>query len=141
MLFYVICITDADVSNKLEAPSVSSTSGPWSAPAIPDLPLPAGLPLLHKPQHKHFSPSGAPKIALSPAHSPFYGPLVTSSRHPTSSRLSKPLMKRGVSAPPIASLKNIAPTEPDTGVPLSSLAQPPLSPYISGNFYLESTIL
>ncbi|KAF5455400.1 hypothetical protein F2P56_024979 [Juglans regia] len=133
MMSVVVVFTanDADVSNNLEASSVSPTSGSWSAPAIPDLPLPADLPLFHKPQRKHFSPRGAPKIALSPAHSPFYGPLVTSSHHSTSSRLSKPLMKRNALALPIASLKNIAPTEPDTGAPLSSLAQPPLSPYIS----------
>ncbi|KAG6648014.1 hypothetical protein I3843_07G117000 [Carya illinoinensis] len=130
VLFYVICITDADVSNNLEAPSVSPTSGPWSAPAVPDLRLLADLPLFHKPQRKHFSPHGAPKIALSLAHSPFYGPLVTSSHHSTSSHLSKPLMKSAL-AQPIDSLKNIAPTEPDTGAPLSSLAQPPLSPRIS----------
>lgn len=132
LLFYVIFVTDADVTNnRLEAPLVS----PTTAPAIPDLPLPAELPLLHRHQHKHFSPRGAPKIALSPAHAPFYGPLVTSSHPPTRSQLSKPLMKRTALAPPVASFENIAPMQSGAGAVPSGLGQPPLSPYNSGKFY------
>lgn len=140
VLFYVIYITDADVSNDLlEAPLVSPTSAPLIAPAIPDLPLPADLPLFHKPRHKHFSPRGAPTTALSPAHPPFYGPLVTPGHPPTSSRLSKPMMKRSVLAPPIASFKNIAPTQSSAGSLPSGLAQPPLSPSVSGKFCSKRT--
>lgn len=129
VLFYVISIADADVSNDLlEAPLVSPTSAPLAAPAIPGLPLPADLPQFHKPRHKHFSPRGAPTTALSPAHPPFYGPLVTPGHPPTSSRLSKPLMKRSVLAPPIAGFKNIAPTQSGAGALPSGIAQPPLSP-------------
>ncbi|XP_041022179.1 proline-rich receptor-like protein kinase PERK3 [Juglans microcarpa x Juglans regia] len=128
LLFYVILITDADVPNNLlEAPLVS----PTTASAIPDLPLPAELPLLHKHQHKHFSPRGAPKIALSPAHAPSYGPLVTSSHPPTSSRLSRPSMKRTALAPPVTSFEHIAPMQSGAGAVPSGLAQPPLSPYNS----------
>jgi hypothetical protein len=140
VLFYVIYITNADVSNDhLEAPLVSPTSAPLTAPAIPDLPLPADLPMFHKPRHKHFSPRGAPTTALSPAHPPFYGALLTPGHPPTSSRLSKPLMKRSVLAPPIASFKNIAPTQSSAGAPPSGLAQPPLSPSVSGKLCSERT--
>lgn len=130
VFFYVISIANSDVpKNLLEVPSVSPISPPLAAPAIPDLPLPANLPTLHKLRHKHFSPRGAPTISLSPAHTPIYGPLVTSSHPPTSPRLSKPLMKRSRLAPPIASFENIAPAESNTGERPSGLAQPPLSPY------------
>lgn len=140
VLFYVISIADADVSNDLlEAPLVSPTSAPLAAPAIPGLPLPADLPQFHKPRHKHFSPRGAPTTALSPAHPPFYGPLVTPGHPPTSSRLSKPLMKRSVLAPPIASFKNIAPTQSGAGALPSGIAQPPLSPSGSGKLCSETT--
>ena len=141
VLFYVIYITDADVSNDhLEAPFVSPSSAPLTAPAIPDLPLPADLPMFHKPRHKHFSPRGAPTTALSPAHPPFYGALLTPGHPPTSSRLSKPLMKRSVLAPPIASFKNIAPTQSSAGAPPSGLAEPPLSPSVSGKLCSERTL-
>ncbi|XP_075641999.1 uncharacterized protein LOC142613509 isoform X2 [Castanea sativa] len=135
-VFYVISIVYADVPRSLlEAPSVYPTRPPLAAPAIPDLPLPSDLPPSHKPQHKHFSPHGAPTIALSPAHTPIYGPLVTSTHPPTSSHLSKPLMKSNSLAPPIAGFENISPTEAGAGagagaVP-SGLPQPPLSPHAS----------
>lgn len=135
----MISIVYADVPRSLlEAPSVYPTRPPLAAPAIPDLPLPADLPPSHKPQHKHFSPRGAPTIALSPAHTPFYGPLVTSTHPPTSSHLSKPLMKRNSLAPPIAGFENISPTEAGAGVVPSGLPQPPLSPYASSKLYSQS---
>ncbi|KAM3687343.1 hypothetical protein ACB098_10G070300 [Castanea mollissima] len=131
-VFYVISIVYADVPRSLlEAPSVYPTRPPLAAPAIPDLPLPSDLPPSHKPQHKHFSPHGAPTIALSPAHTPIYGPLVTSTHPPTSSHLSKPLMKRNSLAPPIAGFENISPTEAGAGAVPSGLPQPPLSPHAS----------
>jgi hypothetical protein len=142
VFFYVISIANSDVpKNLLEVPSVSPISPPLAAPAIPDLPLPANLPTPHKLRHKHFSPRGAPTISLSPAHTPIYDPLVTSTHPPTSPRLSKPLMKRSRLAPPIASFENIAPADSNTGERPSGLAQPPLSPYGSSKLYCQSTCI
>ena len=112
-------------------------SPPWAS--TQGLGMHAGSPPWARshPQHKHFSPRGAPTIALSPAHTPIYGPLVTSTHPPTSSHLSKPLMKRNSLAPPIAGFENISPTEAGAGVVPSGLPQPPLSPYASSKLYSQ----
>ncbi|KAM1668346.1 hypothetical protein FF1_047205 [Malus domestica] len=130
---YVISVTEAsEPYGLLKAPSVSLSSAPLAAPAMPNLPLPATLPVshYHRRWQKHFLPHAAP-VALSPAHPPFYGPLITAGHPPTASRLSKPSMKRSGLAPPLASFKNIAPTQSSAGTIPSGLAQPPLTPSIS----------
>ncbi|PQQ21911.1 proline-rich receptor-like protein kinase PERK3 isoform X2 [Prunus yedoensis var. nudiflora] len=116
---YVISIIDA-------APSISPMGAPWAAPDMPNLPLPADLPVSHKHWQKHFLPRAAP-VALSPAHPPFYGPLITAGHPPTTSRLSRPAMKRSGLAPPLAGFQNIAPAQSSAGTIPSGLAQPPLT--------------
>ncbi|KAL5561026.1 hypothetical protein UlMin_030773 [Ulmus minor] len=95
LLWYVISIIDSDVANKL------------LITAIPDLPLPANVPL------------GSP-IASSPTHPPL------------SSHFSKPFIKkRSVLAPSFAGFKDISPAQSTVGGLPSGLAQPPLSPSVS----------
>lgn len=131
-LCYVISIAEAVVTDALlKAPSGSPTGLPLVAPAMPDLPLPANLPPFYRPLQKPISPVGSP-IALSPTNPPTYGPPITSGHPPTSSRLSKPLMRRSGLAPPYSSFKNMAPTQSHAGALPSGLAQPPLSPTVSG---------
>ncbi|BFG23855.1 hypothetical protein CerSpe_101290 [Prunus speciosa] len=120
---YVISIIDA-------APSISPMGAPWPAPDMPNLPLLADLPVSHKHWQKHFLPRAAP-VALSPAHPPFYGPLITAGHPPATSRLSRPAMKRSGLAPPLAGFQNIAPAQSSAGTIPSGLAQPPLTPSIS----------
>ncbi|CAN6569927.1 unnamed protein product [Malus baccata var. baccata] len=118
---YVISITEASEHyDLLEGPSVSPSSAP----------LAASVSHSHRRWQKHFLPYAAP-VALSPAHPPFYGPLITAGHPPTASRLSKLSMKRGGLAPPLAGFKNIAPTQSSAGTIPSGLAQPPLTPSIS----------
>ncbi|KAH7516961.1 hypothetical protein FEM48_Zijuj09G0011600 [Ziziphus jujuba var. spinosa] len=115
------------VTSKTEAVLPGSpTAVPAMAPAVPNLPLPANLPPFNRPLQKPISPVAAP-IALSPAHPPFYDPLITSGHPPTSSRLSKHLIKRKG----LGSFKDIAPTQSHAGELPSGLAQPPLSPTVS----------
>lgn len=133
-ILFILCsvVFFADVSladNLLKETSVSPSQAPLVAPATPDLPLPANLPLFHRSRRKHLLPHGAP------AHPPFFGPLVTSSQPPTSSSLSKPLMKRNALEPPSAGLANISPAQFSTGTIPSGLAEPPLSPDSSGKMY------
>ncbi|XP_059659398.1 proline-rich receptor-like protein kinase PERK15 [Cornus florida] len=131
ILCYVFYITDADLpDNVFKAKLLSPTSGPLAAPAISDLPLPANLPLFHKPHWKQFSPHGAP------TQPPNYGPLVTTTHPPSSSRLSKPSMKKSGLVPPVVGLApphlaDVAPTQSTAGTVPTGLAQPPLSPYTS----------
>ncbi|VVA21186.1 PREDICTED: receptor [Prunus dulcis] len=120
---YVISIIDA-------APSISPMGAPWAAPDMPNLPLPADLPVSHRHWQKHFLPRAAP-VALSPALPPFYGPLITAGHPPATSRLSRPAMKRSGLAPPLAGFQNIAPAQSSAGAIPSGLAQPPLTPSIS----------
>lgn len=123
ILCSVVFFADASLAdNLLKETSVSPSQAPLVAPAIPDLPLPANLPLFHRSRRKHLLPHGAP------AHPPFFGPLVTSSQPPTSSSFSKPLMKRNALEPPSAGLANISPAQFSTGTIPSGLAEPPLSP-------------
>ena len=130
---YVISIINADLADhQFEGPILSPSRVPSDAPAIPDLPLPANLPLLHKPREKHFSPHGAPTFVVPPAHPPNYGPLITSGHPPTSSRLSKPSMKKNGLVPPSVGLVDVAPTQSGDGTNPTGLAQPPLSPSVSG---------
>uniref|UniRef100_A0A5B6ZIR2 Putative proline-rich receptor-like protein kinase PERK15 isoform X2 n=1 Tax=Davidia involucrata TaxID=16924 RepID=A0A5B6ZIR2_DAVIN len=135
VLCYVLYITDADLpDNVLEAQLLSPT--PLAAPAIPDLPLPANLPLFHKAHWKHFSPHGASKLMIAPAQPPNYGPLITSTHPPSSPRLSKPSMKKSGLVPPSVGLApprlaDVAPTQSSAGTIPTGLAQPPLSPYSS----------
>ncbi|KAK2968337.1 hypothetical protein RJ640_021726 [Escallonia rubra] len=128
LLCFIFIITDAD----LPAP----TATPLSAPAIPDLPLPANLPLFHKPNWKHLSPHHAPVLSLAPAETPNYGPLVTSTHPPSSSSLSKPSKSKSGLVPPSAGLarprlEDTAPTQSAAGTLPAGLAQPPLSPHSS----------
>lgn len=121
------------VTSKTEAVLPGSpTAVPAMAPAVPNLPLPANLPPFNRPLQKPISPVAAP-IALSPAHPPFYDPLITSGHPPTSSRLSKHLIKRKG----LGSFKDIAPTQSHAGELPSGLAQPPLSPTVSSKFDLK----
>ncbi|KAK9281744.1 hypothetical protein L1049_004649 [Liquidambar formosana] len=131
ILCYVIYITDANLpNNQLETPLISPGGAPLAEPTIPDLPLPDNLPLFHRPQWKQISPH------VAPARPPYYGPLITSGHPPTSSRLSKPSMKRSGLVPPSSGLTpprlvGIAPTHSSAGAIPAGLAQPPLSPSIS----------
>ncbi|EOX95284.1 Kinase superfamily protein isoform 2 [Theobroma cacao] len=126
VLSCAISVSNADITrNLLQWPAQSPTRVPESAPAVSDRPLP-----LNRPRQKHFSPRSAPTL-VAPAQPPLYGPLITSSHPPTSSRLSKPLMKRSTSVPPGADLPNIAPTQISPGTIPAGLAQPPLSPEVS----------
>lgn len=128
----IICSTNSELAdNLLKAPSVSPSRSPLTAPAVPDLPLPADLPGLHGSRKRHFSPHGAPGLKIAPAHPPFYDPLVTSGHPSASSHLSRPLMKRSKFVPPSAGLADIAPVQSSSGAVPSGLAQPPLSPYVS----------
>lgn len=133
ILCSVILITNASSANNLpKVPAGSPAQAPLPAPAISDLPLPAKVPLVHRPSHKHFSLHGAPTVAVAPAHSPFYGPLVASGYPPTSSSFSKPSMKRSTLVPPSAGLAGIAPAHFNGGALPAGLGQPPLSPDSSG---------
>lgn len=66
-------------------------------------------------------------IALSPARSPLYGPLVTAGNPPTTSQLAKPSMKGSELAPPLAGFKSIAPESSAGSIP-PGLDKPPISP-------------
>lgn len=140
-LFVLSCIssiTDADLPNKtLEVHTLSPATVPLASPMAPHLPLPADLPLLHKPHRKYISPyGGAPRLVLPPTFPPDYGPLVTSTHPPSSSSLSKPSMAKGGLVPPAAGLAppllaEIAPIQPGNGALPAVLVQPPLSPHTS----------
>ncbi|XWS76661.1 hypothetical protein CRYUN_Cryun01aG0196500 [Craigia yunnanensis] len=131
VLSCAISVANADFSsNLLQAPAQSPIGAPEGAPAVSDLPLPSNLPLIHRLCQRHFSPHCAPTL-VAPAQPPLYGPLITASHPPTSSRLSKPLMKRSALVPPGVDLPNIAPTQISPGAIPVGLAQPPLSPEVS----------
>uniref|UniRef100_A0A6N2NA23 Protein kinase domain-containing protein n=1 Tax=Salix viminalis TaxID=40686 RepID=A0A6N2NA23_SALVM len=129
---FVISITNADLADhQFKGPTLSPSRVPLDAPAIPDLPLPANLPLLHKPREKHLSPRGAPTIVVAPAHPPNHGPLITFGHPPTSSHLSKSSMKKNGLVSPSVGLVDVAPTQSGDGTNPTGLAQPPLSPSVS----------
>ncbi|CAI0474610.1 unnamed protein product [Linum tenue] len=109
---------------------LSPIEAPMLGPPVSDLPLPSVTePGFHKSHRKHFSPLGSPpSVVAAPANPPNYDPLVTSARPPTSSRLSKPSMKKSGSSPPGVGLIVLAPLQSDPGDSLSGLARPPLSP-------------
>ena len=138
VLSCAISVTNADFSsNLLNAPAQSPIEAPEGASAVSDPPLPSNLPLIHRPRQRHFSPHSAPTI-VAPAQPPLYGPLITASHPPTSSHLSKPLMKRSASVPPGADLPNIAPTQISPGAIAAGLARPPLSPEVSSKIFYKS---
>ncbi|KAJ9171715.1 hypothetical protein P3X46_015038 [Hevea brasiliensis] len=130
---YVIPISDASLADDQQSkePIVPPSRAPAASPAIPDLPLPANLPMFHKSRRKHLSPLGAPSIVVPPARPPNYDPLITSGHPPTSSRLSKPSMKKNALVPSSVGLIDIAPTQSNAGANATGLAEPPLSPHVS----------
>ncbi|KAI3469980.1 hypothetical protein Pfo_026643 [Paulownia fortunei] len=126
LLCSLVCIADA---NLREREALSPATVLLDVPAMPELPLPANLPLFHKHGRNHLSPNGAP------AQPPNYGHFVISTP-PSSSRLSKPSMKKSGSVPASASLppprlSEIAPAQPEPSTIPTGLAQPPLAPSIS----------
>ncbi|XP_030456543.1 uncharacterized protein LOC115677511 isoform X1 [Syzygium oleosum] len=126
---HVIFIISADSNYNSVQASPISPSATVSTPAIPDLSPPKKLP--HVQWRRHISPQAAPALVLSPDHSPHYDPLITSGHPPTSSRLSKPSMKRSSLVPPSASLADIAPTQSSPATVPATLAEPPLSRNVS----------
>nr|GFA65404.1 receptor-like protein kinase ANXUR1 [Tanacetum cinerariifolium] len=95
------------------------------------------LPLFQTQHKRRLSHRSTPRLLLGPAQSPdYYGPLVTSSHPPTSSRLSNPSMRKSETEPPVADftpprLANIAPSQSGPSTLPTGLAQPPLSPRTS----------
>lgn len=141
--YHMISMVDADLpDNQLEAPSVSPTGTSLASPPRRDLPLPSNLPLYHRRKRKHSSLSHAPKSVLAPSQPPDYGPLVTFAHPPTSSRLTKPSMKRGGLGSPGTGLVpprlvDIAPMQSNASTIPVGLAQPPLSPSDSSKTFLS----
>lgn len=135
----MIYIADAEAhKNLIKGPSISPASAPLVVAAIPDLPQPDNLPLLYRSRLKHYSPHGAPKLLGRPAQPPYYGPLMTFSHPPSSSSLSKPLMKRNATPKPGLTppqFTDIAPSHSSSGSIPSGLAEPPLSPYASSKMH------
>ncbi|KAL3717695.1 hypothetical protein ACJRO7_009175 [Eucalyptus globulus] len=125
----VISIIFADSNSNSVQASPISPSGTVSTPAIPDLSPPKRSP--HRQWQRRISPQAAPVLVLSPGHPPHSDPLITSGHPPTSSRLSKPSMKRSSLVPPSASLADIAPTQSSPATVPSALAEPPLSHNVS----------
>lgn len=137
VLFCIISFSDASSSNNhIEAPPVSSAT--LTLPATPDIYLPANT-LIRRTWSKHVSPISArgPDFLLSPAHPPYYGPLITSGHLPASFHLSRPSMKRSNVVSPPASIEDIAPSQYSPGAVPGSLAAPPLSPYVSRKLHLN----
>ncbi|XP_009783681.1 receptor-like serine/threonine-protein kinase ALE2 [Nicotiana tabacum] len=153
ILFYLLCVTNAELLDKpLEQQPISPVNKPVEAPGLPDLLLPASVPAFHR-QHRNHFPSGASRLWLGPAQPPDYGPLVTAAHPPSSSRLSKPSMKKSGLVPPNAGLAppsmkksglvppsaglapphsaEIAPTQSSPSTLPAGLTQPPLSPHTS----------
>ncbi|KAI3425458.1 EB_dh domain-containing protein [Psidium guajava] len=126
---HVFSIISADSNYNSVPASPLSPGATVSTPAIPDLSPPKKLP--HRQWRRHISPQAAPVLVLSPDHPPRYDPLITSGHPPTSSRLSKPSMKRSRLVPPIASLADIAPTQSSPATVPAALAEPPLSRNVS----------
>ncbi|KAJ8748275.1 hypothetical protein K2173_000847 [Erythroxylum novogranatense] len=110
----------------------SSADNPELAPASANLPPPANLPHFHKPRRKHLSPFGAPTGVIAPSHPPKDGPHIASGQPPTSSHFSKPSRKKSALLHPGVGLVDIAPTHSGAGANSTGLAQPPLSPSMSG---------
>ncbi|KAE8723218.1 Serine/threonine-protein kinase PBS1 [Hibiscus syriacus] len=126
-----ILVAGADFSNNLlQAPAESPVRAHKGALAVSGLPLPSNLPLIHRSRQRYFSPHSAPTLIV-PAQPPLNGLFITSRHPPTSSRLSKPLMKKSASVPHGTDLPNISPTQIRPGEIPTGLAQPPLSPEVS----------
>ncbi|KAL7105773.1 hypothetical protein ACP275_07G066200 [Erythranthe tilingii] len=121
ILCSILSSTDANLRNKmLEREALSP------AISMPELPIPANLPLFQRPRRNHLSPYGAP------AESPNYGHFVISVP-PSSSRLSKPSMKKNGQVPAGATLSpsEIPPAQPEPNTIPAGLTQPPISSSIS----------
>ncbi|KAF9619807.1 hypothetical protein IFM89_009558 [Coptis chinensis] len=135
---YMVFSIDAEFPNYLSKASfLAPTGATFSKPVIPSLPLVSELPLFHRPHRKHFPSYHASPHHLVPALAPDYGSLTTSGHPPSSTRLSKPLMKRSQAAAPSVGfipprLVGVAPADSGGGKDSSGLAQPPLSPNSSG---------
>ncbi|KAI4349748.1 hypothetical protein L6164_010308 [Bauhinia variegata] len=127
----VVFIADVGAYSKaMEAPYVSPARPPMAAIVVRDQPLPANFPVSYRHGWKHFPSHGVAIPAQSPAHPPS-DHLISAGQPPVSSRLSKPFTKKSELRPPIPSFRDIAPTHSASGAIPSSLAQPPLSPYVS----------
>ncbi|XP_039001289.1 proline-rich receptor-like protein kinase PERK15 [Hibiscus syriacus] len=126
-----ILVTGADLANNLlQAHAQSPTIAHEGAPTVSGLPLPCNPPSIHRSRRRYFSPHSALTL-IAPVQPPLNGPFITARHPPTSSRLSKPLMKKSASGSSGADLLNIAPTQISPGEIPTGLAQPPLSPEVS----------
>ncbi|KAI4341649.1 hypothetical protein MLD38_026346 [Melastoma candidum] len=85
----------------------------------------------NRPWSRQMSPQIAQVTGLTPAHSPIYGPLITSGHPPTSSRLSGQSTRSSSSVPPTLGLTDIAPSHSGSGAAPTALAEPSLSPNAS----------
>lgn len=112
-------------------PSLTPARPPLAAIVVRDLPLPANVHV-----HKHLPPHGGPIPTLSPSHPPLYGPSISTSHPPATSRLPKPFMKRSELGTQISGSRDNAPMHSTAGAIPSGLAQPPLSPYVSSKLPL-----
>lgn len=134
-LSYAIYIADAEAQkNLIKGSSISPASAPLVVAAIPDLPQPDNLPLVYGSRLKHYSPHGAPKLLGRRAQTPYFGPFMTFGHPPSSSSLSKPLMKRNATPKPGLTppqFTDIAPSLSSSSSIPSGLTEPPLSPYAS----------
>ncbi|KAL3517361.1 hypothetical protein ACH5RR_019950 [Cinchona calisaya] len=133
LFYYILSVTYAHLHvNPRERLTPSPHPLPLPPPAMPELPLPATLPLFHRSPHNNISPFGPPRLGLPPTQPPHFRPFVTSSHPPSTSRLSKPSMNKGglsgLSPPRFA---EIAPAQSGASTLPAGLAQPPLSPHTS----------
>lgn len=137
ILFYILSFTHAHLrANPWEPQTLSPAAMPLTPPAMPQLPLPANLPLFYSSRRKIISPFAAPSLGLAPTQPPRYGPFLASHHPPLSSRLSKPSMKKGGLVPPSSGFSpprfaEIAPVQSGASTLPAGLAQPPLSPHTS----------
>lgn len=125
-VYCVVSLFNIQLADALhEGVAISPNLSPSTSP---EMPLPAEFPPFHR---KHL----APQQAEAPLHPPRYSRLVASVHPPTSSRFSKPSVKRNALSPggsPGAGLVDIAPTQSSNGALPDDLTKPPLSPSISG---------
>ncbi|CAF2125674.1 unnamed protein product [Brassica napus] len=124
-VYCVVSLFNIQLADALhEGVAISPNLSPSTSP---EMPLPAEFPPFHR---KHL----APQQAEAPLHPPRYSRLVASVHPPTSSRFSKPSVKRNALSPggsPGAGLVDIAPTQSSNGALPDGLTKPPLSPSIS----------
>ncbi|XP_047334716.1 receptor-like serine/threonine-protein kinase ALE2 [Impatiens glandulifera] len=138
VLCYLLHIAASDLPVKLlEANLESPTTTLLTYSASTDVHLSPKRLLFHKPRLRSYSPEAAPSTVITPSQPPNYGPFVTSGHPPSSSRLSKPSMKKSALMPPTHStgitlpgVADISPSQSNlsTSIP-AGLAQPPLTPH------------